>query len=246
MARVQVRRETLAEQAVSALRNEIFAGELRAGEKVNIDDAAERLGMSQIPVREALRVLDAVGLVEFLPQRGYTVKSADLKDFLETYRLRILLDPLATKLSVPNLDAHDLALAQEALDRLAETVRAGDSEAQRRYHRDFHFAIYGKCDSPWLLRILGMLWENSERYQRISPEVRRSLGKRGNEHHDILAAAAAGDAEKTASEIESHIARTKSAIERAFSGSPLEPDDPMPPEADELAVTAGGAIDGDG
>ena len=91
MARVQVRRETLAEQAVSALRDEIFSGGLRSGEKVNIDEAAERLGMSQIPVREALRALDAVGLVEFVPQRGYTVKTADRDDFLDTYRLRAML-----------------------------------------------------------------------------------------------------------------------------------------------------------
>jgi DNA-binding GntR family transcriptional regulator len=217
LARTPVRRETLADQAVSMLRGEIFSGELQAGEKVNIDDAAERLGMSQIPVREALRALDAVGLVEFVPQRGYTVKAADVHDFLDTYRLRITLDPMAARLSVPNLETKDLERAQEALEQLTAAQLSDDAEGQRRHHMEFHFAIYGKCGSPWLLRILEMLWENSERYQRISPDVRESLKTRAHEHYDILAAAASGDVEKTAAEVAAHISRTTDAIAEAFA-----------------------------
>ena len=62
-----------------------------------------------------------------------------------------------------------------------------------------------------------MLWENSERYQRISPDVRDSLVNRAHEHDDILAAAASGDGEKTAEELAAHISRTTDQIANAFA-----------------------------
>ena len=218
MSRAPVRRETLAEQAATALREEINSGELAAGEKINIDDAAERLGMSRDPgAGGPAGALAAVGLVGFEPQRGYTVDAASLEDCLDTYRLRLLLDPLATELSVPNLGAEDLARAEAALEDLVVALQTGNQVQLRRPHREFHFAIYGKCDSEWLLRILEMLWENSERYQKISAEPRGTPDERAREHQAILAAAVAGDGPSAAQAVLEHLSRTQAAVAGVFA-----------------------------
>lgn len=223
-----VRRETLAEQAASAIREEIYSAALPAGAKVNIDDAAERLGMSQIPVREALRALSAVGLVEFVPQRGYTVSPASLEDFLDTYRLRLVLDPLAARLSAPNLTDDDIEAARRALERLEGAIRTSQWDEHRRSHRAFHFALYNGCNSPWLMRVLEMLWENSERYQRISAERRGTPDERAREHGLILAAAETRDGEKLAEAMLFHISRTESTIERWFESQAEPVKEPVP------------------
>ena len=126
VARSSGQSETLAEQAATALRDEIYTGDLAPGAKINIDDAAERLRMSQVPVREALRTLAAVGLVDALPQRGYVVRAETLDDFLDTYNLRLVLEGLAAKLSAPNLELADLVRIREAYDRLNESYRVKD------------------------------------------------------------------------------------------------------------------------
>src|SRR5690242_4657103 len=84
---------TLVERAAEGLRAEILDGTLAPGDRVHLADAAERLGMSMVPVREALRSLASEGLVYAVPQRGYRVSELSLDDLEDTYRLRVELDP---------------------------------------------------------------------------------------------------------------------------------------------------------
>ncbi len=221
VARSSGQSETLAEQAATALRDEIYTGDLAPGAKINIDDAAERLRMSQVPVREALRALAAVGLVDALPQRGYVVRAETLDDFLDTYNLRLVLEGLAAKLSAPNLELADLVRIREAYDRLNESYRVKDWDALRHAHRDFHFEIYRACNSPWLLRMLDILWENSERYQT---PVRSTLAGWLADHSDILTAVTARDAARTEEAVLAHITRTKAVIENVLIGRSIGDD----------------------
>ena len=208
---------TLNGHAEAVLREMIFAGTLSAGTRIYPDEMAEMLGMSAIPVREALRTLASRGLVESMPQRGFRVRPADREDFAETYQLRLLLDPYAARLAVPQMDEYALAAMDGALEALAETIRFDDVENYDAHHRAFHFSIYNQCGSRWLLDIQAMLWENSQRYQRLSTGIRGSAEQRIDEHRAIADACRLGDADGVAELVRAHLEHTRRVVYEVLS-----------------------------
>jgi GntR family transcriptional regulator, carbon starvation induced regulator len=203
---------TLAEVAANEIRAHIVAGQLVPGARIHLHSMATALNMSPIPVREALSSLAAEGLIDFLPRRGYRVGRLTVADLDDTLRLRYILDPLAVELAVPNLTEAKLDAVAAALDAYARTLRDGDWKAHRFYHRQFHFGIYDSCGSPWLLRFLNMLWENSVRYQRLSVAFGGTIEQQIGEHARILAACRAGDAALAKRLTLEHIQITRRAI----------------------------------
>jgi DNA-binding GntR family transcriptional regulator len=216
--RSNARPASLAEEAARVLRGEILGGELAPGARVHLLDAAERLGMSIVPIREALRSLSSEGLVVALPQRGYRVSELNPADFDDTYRLRLVLDPMAVELAVPLLDGSRVALIRDAFAALERAYRENDRAGHAVAHRRFHFAIYEATSSPWLLRFLAVLWENSVRYQRISGEAGRRgpIEDRIEEHRRVLDACAAGDAAAAAQAMHDHLAQTVRSVHAAI------------------------------
>lgn len=206
---------TLVEYAAERLREGILAGDLPAGERVPLDSIAQELGISPIPLREALRTLATEGLVVPLPHRGYTVAKLTVSDLEETYRLRLLLEPLAVQLAVPRLTEVDVAHLATELDLLARAFDEANWPNHRTHHRNWHFGIYGHCESAWLMRFIDMLWLNSERYQRLTTLIKGELRQRTKEHQRIFAAVKAGDADRAASLMHEHLSRAEESL-RAF------------------------------
>lgn len=199
---------SLSDRAAILLREEILAGTLKPGDRVHLEGAATRFRMSPIPVREALRMLASEGLVIPVPQRGYRVTAITVDDLDDTYRLRLMLDPLAVRLAADRLDDDGRAHLRACFDRLVESYRQDDWSKHRLPHRNFHFAIYSRCGSPWLLRFVTMLWENSDRYQRLSTAGRGNPAQRLGEHRGIMEAVLAGDAGLGAQRMEEHLRLT--------------------------------------
>jgi DNA-binding GntR family transcriptional regulator len=206
---------TRVEYAADRLRERILAGDLRAGDRIHLDAIAQSLGMSAIPLREALRVLGEQGLVVPSPHRGYTVAPVTVADFDEIYRLRLLLEPLAVNLAVPQLHEPDFVFLAQQLDLFERAYRDENWAAYRVHHRAFHFGIYDKSQSSWLLRFTDVLWLNTERYQRMTALIGGELEQRMKEHRQILAACIAGDADRAAELMHDHLKRAADKI-RAF------------------------------
>lgn len=222
---VRAGRPTLAGQAEQVIREMIFSGELVPGARISSDEAAEKLGMSPIPVREALRSLAARGLVDAIARRGFRVRPADRADFAETYQLRMILDPLAANLAVPRMDADAIAAMDDAFGVLERTVLEGDAGSYDADHRAFHFAIYDHCGSRWLLTIQSMLWENSERYQRLS-HIRGTPEDRVAEHRAIAEACRRGDAEEAGRLVHRHLDRTRVVVFAALDAQEQKRENP--------------------
>jgi DNA-binding GntR family transcriptional regulator len=213
-------RNTLVDLATQAIRQDLLAGELSAGSRIHLGETAERLRMSPIPVREALRTLATQGLVVALPHRGYRVPEVSLSDLKDIYRLRLVLDPMAVELAVPNLTAENLDQARSALAALEAGLRAEAWDRVRLANHRFHFAIYDAADAPWLLKMISMLWENSERYQRIASPGRGTPRQRIDEHRRILRAVAARDSTKAAKLTYEHLNRTYTMACERLGGTP--------------------------
>jgi DNA-binding GntR family transcriptional regulator len=218
-APVAVGRDTLVDLAARALRDELQSGRLQAGSRIHLGETAARLGMSPIPVREALRTLATEGLVVSLPHRGYRVPEANLADLEDTYRLRLILDPLAVELAVPNLTPEHVARAEAALARLEAALKAGEWAEIRAANRDFHLAFYEASGSPWLLKLISMLWESSERYQRLSAPYRGTTAQRKAEHVAILEACRSGKARRAAELMHEHLNRTYTMARKALGAA---------------------------
>jgi DNA-binding GntR family transcriptional regulator len=210
---------TLAEKAFETLHAAIITGRLRPGARLPIEELAEVLDMSPMPIREAVRRLDAAGLVENIPHRGARVTELSVTDLAEVTEARLALEVLAIRRAAERFDAGHEAVAAERLQEL-EAMSDDSSAETSAAHAAFHFALYDAADSAWLIRLIRPAWETSERYCLEVPGCRALLERRG-EHHAILAACAAGDADRAALALHDHLATTANSIATEMGGAPL-------------------------
>jgi DNA-binding GntR family transcriptional regulator len=210
---------TLAEKAYETLHTAIIMGVLRPGARLPIEELAEHLEMSPMPIREAVRRLDAAGLVENVPHRGARVTELSVTDLGEVYEVRLALEPLAIRRTAARFTLTVAEHARACLDELeskADDTTADTSEA----HANFHFAFYEAAESAWLLRLIRPAWQVSERYALEWPEVRR-LEARAAEHREILAACEAHNPDRAAQALHAHLATTANSIAEAMGGDSL-------------------------
>jgi DNA-binding GntR family transcriptional regulator len=210
---------TLAEKAFVALHDAIVRGELRPGERLPIEELADVLDMSPMPIREALRRLDAVGLVENVPHRGARVTELSLEDLRDVYEARLALEPLAVQHAAERFDSDDAERGQEAL---AALNKLGDQSTPATWaaHTAFHFSLYEPAGSAWLVRLIRPLWESSERYRLAAP-TRRKLSMRRDEHERILRACVDHQPAAARAELHNHLARTANMVARSMGGRDL-------------------------
>lgn len=210
---------TLAEKAFVALHDAIVRGELRPGERLPIEELADVLDMSPMPIREALRRLDAVGLVENVPHRGARVTELSLEDLRDVYAARLALEPLAVQHAAERFDSDDAERGQEAL---AALNKLGDQSTPATWaaHTAFHFSLYEPAGSAWLVRLIRPLWESSERYRLAAP-TRRKLSMRRDEHERILRACVEHQPAVARAELHNHLARTANMVARSMGGRDL-------------------------
>src|SRR5687768_2144921 len=123
------------------LTQQIIAGDLRAGGKLNEVDVAARLGVSRGPVREAFRALEESGLVRFEKNRGVFVRSVSLREADEIFELRALLDGFAGRRAAKNATANDVAGLEHLVSRMDAAAARGDSDAYFALNLEFHERI---------------------------------------------------------------------------------------------------------
>jgi DNA-binding GntR family transcriptional regulator len=174
-----------------------------------------------MPIREALRRLDAVGLVEHVPHRGARVTELSIEDLVEVYEARLALEPLAVRHAAERFTDEDVAEATESLARHIEAYRRNDAAQAWIAHTEFHFALYRAAGSRWLLRLITPLWESSERYRLALAPVQRSLDERRREHERILEACVQRDPGLAAVELYNHLALTANLLSRKMGGEEL-------------------------
>jgi DNA-binding GntR family transcriptional regulator len=212
---------TLAEKAYAALHDAILSGRLAPGERLRIEQLAETLDMSPMPIREAIRRLDAAGLVELAPHKATRVAELSLDDLSEVYQARLALEPLAVRLAAESFTDEAAEAASASLERYVEAYKRDDPPTIWAAHTDFHYSLYRQAGSRWLLRLITPIWESSERYRRASIHVERNLAERQSEHEAILAACVERDPDRAAGEMWAHLALTANLLARAMGGSEL-------------------------
>lgn len=212
---------TLAEGAYATLHAAIVTGALEPGERLPIEELAKILELSPMPIREALRQLDSVGLVENIPHRGARVTELSVDDLHEVYEARLALEQLAVWHAAENFTDEDAATARDALEAHVKAYKSRDVRLIWSTHTAFHFALYNAAHSHWMTRLITPLWETSERYRFAMLPVRLNLDQRREEHERILQACIAHNPRLASSELHNHLARTANLVAQQMGADDL-------------------------
>lgn len=210
---------TLAERAFHVLHEAIVTGVLAPGERLPIEELARQLEMSPMPVREALRRLDAVGLVENVPHRGARITELSQDDLRSIYEARLALETLAVRHAAEAFDDEAAATASGELDTYRKALHEQDTLRALAAHTRFHFILYEQARSEWLIRLVTPLWESSERY-RLSLPI-GPVAKRVGEHQRILDGCIDHNPDVAAAELHNHLARTANAVAQQMGAAPM-------------------------
>jgi len=138
------------------IRELVITGELAAGEQLRQRDLAQRFGVSQTPVREAMRRLESEGLLVCDTHRGFTVAAPELGRVEENFQIRAALESLGASLAARKIDAAGLARLR-GLNHQMRALPDGDP-SYAELNREFHFTVYSCARSPLLLSLMRLLW----------------------------------------------------------------------------------------
>ncbi len=183
-----MRPPTTQEFVLDELRRLILTGEMAAGAPIRQDALAERLGVSRVPLREALRTLEGEGQVVYRPHRGYQVADLSLDDLLEVYRIRELLETEATRKAVPLLTDEDIDRLVQAEADIEKAALAGDIVGMAAANRQFHFIVLEASGMPRLTRLVRVLWDATDAYRALYYSSTENRERVHHEHHAIIAA----------------------------------------------------------
>lgn len=198
---------------VGWLRERILAGDYAAGEWIRQDAVAEACGTSRIPVRDALRQLEAEGLVTMVPNAGARVAEIDAVELSEVYLLRERVEPLALALSIPRLTEDDIAALHSMAADLESAADAKDYSAWLEIDQAFHFRLLSAAP----LRMLGViesLWNATLQYRRTYVNLPSRLTIAGCEHALLLEAVRSGEIEDAELLLLLHIRRTRRTLQQ--------------------------------
>jgi DNA-binding GntR family transcriptional regulator len=195
---------SLTQILVTSLRDRIFAGTYRPGARLNIADLAQQFNVSPVPLREALRNLEAEGLVEFRLNRGVVVRELSGADVRELYLMRVPLETLvaveATERATPE-KLNDLEAILFEMDTLLGT------EKWHTLHDRFHHDFYSISGLPRAVQLVEVLRGQMRPYSRTFLENRRHLSAAQSEHYGMVEAARDKNTDRIRAIIHEHLKR---------------------------------------
>jgi len=182
-----IARQSLTSAVADKLRDRIIRGEIPEGSQLRQDAIATQYKVSRIPVREALRQLDAEGLITIVPNRGAVVPALSPDDIEELFSIRALLEPEVLGLSIPRLTEQDFTDAEAVLRRYVSELRREDHlAAWGRLNWQFHSILYSRANQPRFMAIIRNVNNSGERYTRLQLYLTHGTKRANEEHHQIL------------------------------------------------------------
>jgi len=215
----RILRGAAAETVSRALRAEILEGKLGDAEPLRQDALARRFNTSRVPVREALRQLEAEGLVTFEPHRGACVTALKPADVLEMLEIRSALETHVLRAAVPNMTQNDFNAASDILARYQRDVSAVEWD---RMNWQFHATLYMPAHRPRMFTLIESNYFHAASYLRVKIALATGTERPQEEHEQILNACRRGDADSAARLLESHIDETRKRLATEFHRATMD------------------------
>lgn len=184
------------------IRAAIAVGELHEGEPIRQDEVAKSFNVSKVPVREALKRLEAEGFVVFQKNKGAVVTSLSRPEIEQAFQTRAILEAGAIKLSVPHLTPTMLLRSELLCSQFASEPEASKWSD---LNWEFHASLYAGVNNAFLLNMVRGINERVERYLRIQLTLANGMAVADREHHELLDVCRSGDADKAAQMMYAHV-----------------------------------------
>jgi len=195
------------------LRTAILRGEYAPGQRIRQEDIAQRFGASRVPVREALRTLEADGLVTLSANVGAWVSRLSLAECDEIYQTRERIEPLLLRFALPTITETQLNRLDELVDEMAQNT---DIEKFLEFDREFHLSAYSSVETAVLGDLVNRLWNTTQHYRRAFTLLLDEHSTRilHDEHRMLSEAIRAKDSDHAERILEGHIRRTRHGLAR--------------------------------
>lgn len=184
------------DEVYMTLEDDILSGVYKSGDSLTEQPLSDRLGVSRTPIRAALRRLAEEGLVELIPNKGAVVIGVTAQDLIDTYKIRMRLEGIASAMATERLTDEEKARLTESVELSEYYITRGDTEHLKELDTAFHSIIYAATGNRLLTKILTELHRNIKAYRKLSLTMPGRLERSQTEHREILNAILDGDAEK--------------------------------------------------
>jgi DNA-binding GntR family transcriptional regulator len=201
---------TISSFVADQLRRQILEGILEPGERLRSDEVAESFEVSKIPVREALRQLEAEGLVTIYPRRGAIVSRLSLDQLQDITEIRLLLEQTAIRSAIPNMTSEDLDSLRDLLKQMETEEK--DLAAWLELNRQFHVMLYKPSRREFLLQLIDSLRAQCDRYLRLNATMSSLINVSRKEHQGLLEACVDQNIERAEKIIAAHISRSTAEL----------------------------------
>ena len=212
---------------LESIREGILNGQYPLGSRFDQKAIAENLGVSLVPVREALRILEGEGFVTINPRRGAYVTGISANELEELYLIRAELEELATRRAVPNLEQKSLVKLAGIIEQMEEATGTQEYAQLMALNQAFHFTIYDASKSVLLLEMITSLWNRSSLYRRVFTYLPERAMQALEEHKEIYTACRNKDGEAAGQAVRHNIQQTVRALLDEFQkdkNTLMEPD----------------------
>jgi DNA-binding GntR family transcriptional regulator len=207
------------DRVTAEIRRAVLYGTLAPGESFSISDLSAQLGVSHIPVREALRQLHSQGLIVMRPGRTAIVAPLNRQELQSIYRLRQLIEPDLASRSVTLFTEGDLQLLEQLLNEYCKVLM--DADEFWSSHHDLHEALIRPAASEWDMRLLEQLWHASDRYTRVVFDAqlmtKPEREHRFERHRRLLEAARSGEPDELRLAVGEHLTENEAVCLDRFA-----------------------------
>jgi DNA-binding GntR family transcriptional regulator len=210
--------KTLSAHVQERIREAILTRALKPGARIDQNKLAEELRVSMAPIREALKGLEAEGLVTIQPRRGAFVVDVSTTNLDELYFTRQLIEGEAIYFAVPHLTEADFIDLQAMIDTMRAATDSHDIKTYIATNRQFHLRIYTALGNQQLLQVILMLWERSELYRYRYMFMTRDTDRIHQEHDGILQACRQRNQALAKERAQQHILITLSGLHDQLKG----------------------------
>lgn len=214
--------ESRGEIAYSKLKEAIRSGTLTPGQRIRENEMATRLSMSRTPVREALRRLEADGLLTFAPYRGMVISELDHQAVMELYQMREVLEGTAAGLAARHASEAEIAVLRELMD----SDKAGmEPRRAAQHNRQFHGALYRAAHNRYLLKTLNVLGDAMVLLGMTTLSLTGRSDTAREEHAAIVDAIEQRDVPRAEAAARTHIGNAQRARLKLMFGEERAPDE---------------------
>jgi len=205
----KIGRQSLTDQIVTELRRQIIGGELPEGAPLRQERLAAELGVSRVPLREAIRQLEAEGLLASQLHKGTVVSSLSLQEIQELFDIRIRLETWLFELAIPNLTEADFGQAEAITD---EAMTSGNVGNWGELNWRFHATLLRPSRNGTALRLLKTVHDNANRYVNLQIVAANDVDRELSDHRTLLAYARLKDTRRGVDMLRGHIQRVSSSL----------------------------------